>query len=76
MADKTPDPTPDPTPNPDEVEAKYWATFEEKLGGKLDTWFEGKMDEIRKTTTSRTGGRTTIPGLFANLIFGPEKDTK
>lgn len=71
MADKTPDPepTPEPSPSPDELEAKYWAKFDERLGA----WFDGKMEEMRKTATSRTGGRTTIQGLLANFMFGPEK---
>jgi hypothetical protein len=69
MPDKQdPEPTPTPDPNPDELEAKYWATFESKLNG----WFDGKIKELRDTSTSRTG-RTTLPGFMANLIFGPEK---
>lgn len=65
--DPTPDPTPDPSP--EDQEKLYW----EKLTSHLDTWFDGKVKQYQKTGQSRTG-RTTLPGLFADMIFGPQKD--
>lgn len=78
MADsKTPDPQqnndPDKQePEKDEAEA-FWTTHAEKTRGILDAWFEDKKKELRDMGTSRTGGRTTLPGMLANIMFGPEK---
>jgi hypothetical protein len=63
---KTPEP---PEPTPEQAEAKYWETFESKLDG----WFDRKIEKYRSTSTSRTG-RTTLPAIFADMIFGPKKD--
>jgi hypothetical protein len=63
---KTPEP---PEPTTDELEAKFWATFETKM----DNWFERKIEKYRTTATSRTG-RTTLPEIMASMIFGPPKE--
>lgn len=65
------DPKPEPTqePNPDEQEKAFWDKFE----GHLDTWFDKKIEKYRTTSPSRTG-RTTLPDIFATMIFGPKKD--
>jgi hypothetical protein len=68
-------------PTPEETEKAYW----EKMRSNLDEWWSGTMkkyEDERKTTppksepgTSRTGGkRVTLPGLIADMVFGPEKD--
>jgi len=56
-------------PTPEEQEAKFWATFESKMDG----WFDRKVEMYRSTATSRTG-RTTLPEIMANMIFGPLKE--
>ena len=67
-----PDPKTDPTPEPteDEREAKFWTTLDEHIDGRLNAMIE----KHRTTSGTRSSGRTTIPGLFADMIFGPAKD--
>lgn len=69
---ETQDPTPpatDPTPpNAEDIEEKYWKTFE----SRLDTWFEAKVDKYRKTGTARMG-KSTLPEIVANFVFGKQE---
>lgn len=62
------------TPESSDEEKAYW----EKFSGVLDSWWDGKIKayrEERGTGTSRTGNkRVTLPGLIADIVFGPEKD--
>jgi len=72
------------SPNPEEAEKAFW----EKFTGTLDSWFDNKMKTLEDGRsknppkgdppppgTSRTGGsRTTLSGIIADLVFGPEKD--
>jgi len=64
---KTPAPPSEPTP--EQIEDKFWEKFE----GHLDTWFDRKVEKYRTTSSSRTG-RTTLPTIMADLIFGPPKE--
>jgi hypothetical protein len=68
MAD---DSKPDPK-NDDAAEAEkaYWDRNKSELRGVLDQWFDDKVKEA-KASTSRNGGRSTLPGILANLVFGP-----
>jgi hypothetical protein len=46
------------------------------MGGLIDSKFDEKIKGLREPGTSRTGNsRTTIPGFFADIMFGkaPEK---
>lgn len=62
------------TSDPAKDEEAFWAKHKEHTVGILDEWFEKKKDELRKAGTSRTGsGRTTLPGILANFMYGPEK---
>lgn len=76
MADKKDEgtPTPDTNTEPSDEEKAYW----EKFSGVLDSWWDNKIKtyrEERPTGTSRTGNkRVTLPGLIADIVFGPEKD--
>lgn len=58
---------PAPEPSPDEV--KFW----DKLSKTVDEAIEKKIEKYRGTGNSRTGGRTTLPDMIANLMFGPAK---
>ena len=72
MADKQePDPTPDPTP--EQSEEAFWKKHEERTLGVLDAWFEKKREEFKGRNTGRTG-RTTLPGMLADIMFGPAKE--
>lgn len=55
-------------PTPEQAEAKYWETFE----GRLDAWFDKRIEKMRTTAPSRMG-RTSLPSILADLMFGPEK---
>lgn len=53
--------------NPEEE--AFWKKFDERI----DSGIKRNIDAYRKnapTGTSRTG-RTTLPGILANLVFGP-----
>ena len=54
-------------------EEAFWSKHKEHMTGILDEWFEKKKGELRQAGTSRSGGRTTLPGMLANIMFGPEK---
>lgn len=52
----------------------FWAEFDTRIKGHLDGFYKDKIKEFRTKSTSRTeNGRTTLPGIFASLMFGPEK---
>ena len=71
MPDNPPEPTPappKPEPTAEEQEAAYWTRFEEKL----DNWFDKRVEKMRATASSRTG-RTNLPGILSDLVFGPVK---
>jgi hypothetical protein len=57
-------------PTPEEAKKQFWAEFHTEL----DTWFNKKRDELRSNSTSRAGGRTTLPSLIADAFFGKPKD--
>lgn len=70
MAENT-DPKTDPADDGGaEAEKHFWEEHKSRTRAVLDEWFEEK----RKAATSRTsGGRTTLPKILADLVFGPEK---
>jgi hypothetical protein len=72
-------------PSPEDQEKAFW----EKMTGTIDSWWDNKMKAYENSRanstsssstssdagTSRTGGkRVTLPGLIADLVFGPQKD--
>lgn len=68
MADQAPQEEPK-EPTPEEQEEAFWSKFETRLDG----WFDKKVEKYRTNATTRGTGRSTLPGIMANLIFGPEK---
>lgn len=75
MADNPnpPAPEPSPEPTPEQQTAAFWASSKEHLSGIMDEWFDKKVKDMRATSPSRTG-RTTLPGILADIMFGPKKD--
>lgn len=69
MADDKTSPA-EPT-DEEKAEKHYWDEHEKRTRGVLDKWFEEKRTELSKSRTG--GGRTTLPKIFADLVFGPEK---
>jgi hypothetical protein len=69
---KDPKTQPDPAgtePDTEEAEKKFWERFHVEIGTAIDK----KVEEFRTTSTSRNGGRTTLPGAIANLFWPAEK---
>jgi hypothetical protein len=58
---------------PEEAEAHFWEKHKEHTLGVLEEWFEKKSKERQETGTSRGTGRATIPGIFADIMFGKPK---
>jgi hypothetical protein len=70
MTDKT-DPSADPQGDSGaDAEKHYWDEHEKRTRAILDGWFDDKKKELG---SSRNGGRATLPKIFADLVFGPEK---
>jgi hypothetical protein len=59
-----------PDPSPEDREKAFW----DKLTSTIDSRFDAAVERHRKPGTSRSGGRTTISSLVADLFFGPPKD--
>ena len=75
MADKQENqPEQQPELTPEQAEEKFWGKHKEVTTGILDEWFEKKREEFRGRSTSRAGGRATIPSIFADILFGPAKE--
>jgi len=66
-------PAPEPEKTPEQAEAEFWGKHKEHTLGVLDEWFEKKKTELQSRSTGRTG-RTTLPGLLADIMFGPAKE--
>lgn len=75
-----PDPQPQPTEpsSPPSTEPSPEDAFWDKLDARLDAFVDRKIKSFRDknpTSTSRGGaGRTTLPSILADVIFGKAKD--
>lgn len=56
----------------DESAATFWKEHETRTRKILDSWLEDKTKEHKSAGTSRTGGRPTLPGIIADMMFGKE----
>lgn len=59
--------------NPEGTDDKAEATFWAKLDERIDAAIDRGVQKYARPGTSRNGGRTTLPGILANIMFGPEK---
>lgn len=57
----------------EDAEKHFWDEHAKRTEAILDSWFTRKADEVRKTGTSRNGGRLTVPALLADFFFPAEK---
>lgn len=70
-----PNPTESPEGDPAAAEAAYW----EKMGKLMDERISGTIDKkLKEFFKGREGsrsekGRTTIPSLLADFMYGPTK---
>lgn len=62
-------PEPPAEPTPEDVEKKYWETLE----SRLDAWLDKRIEKARTTSTSRTGGRTSLPSILFDAFMGSSK---
>lgn len=68
-----PDPTPTPEPDPAAAETAFWDKFEKKIDEKLEAFYAKKLKDFRPNTSSRGNGRNNLPGIIADIMFGPAK---
>jgi hypothetical protein len=72
MADETPKSNPAPADDESaKAEAHFWEEHKNRTLAVLDEWLEKKQKEA-PTGSSRGTGRTTLPGILADILF-PEK---
>jgi hypothetical protein len=73
MADDKTDKTADPPGDDkgDDAEAGFWAKFD----SRIDEGIERNLRKHSVTGTQRTG-RSTLPGMLANIMFGTDKADK
>lgn len=66
---QTPPANPPAEPNADDQEAKFWKSFDERVNGLLDGWLDRTIEKHKTTSPSRMG-RTSLPSIFYDAIFG------
>jgi hypothetical protein len=75
MADKQTDPPenePGETQEPDQE--AFWAKFKDTVGEVVDARLaERDKQRAKDGSRRRTERRTTVPGVFADIMFGKEK---
>jgi hypothetical protein len=65
-------PPPEPPKNDgSDAEKHFWDEHDKRTRGILDKWFDEKAAAMR--SSARGPGRSTLPKIFADLVFGPEK---
>lgn len=75
MANDPPKTDPPADPPADDAEASFWAKFDEKLNAGIGAAIDKKLSEFRENSNSRTG-RSTVPGLIADFMFGKDTSKK
>lgn len=63
-----------PTTEPSDQEKAFWQKLDERIDAGLQRGVEKFMPKKPKggePGTSRNGGRTTLPGIFADFMGGP-----
>ena len=61
----------------DDHEKAFWdrlgSTIEQRVDAVVEKRLKGLRPESGSTGNQRGKGRTTLPGILADLVFGPEK---
>lgn len=61
----------DPPKDPDdETEKAFWSKLGKLIDDRVDAGIGRAIEKYRVTGSSRNGGRTTLPGIMADLMFG------
>lgn len=68
---KDTDPGPDPSAE-DAAEKSFW----EKLDARIDAGVDRAIEKHVRNRDSRNGGRPTLPGMLADMMFGKSGDKK
>jgi hypothetical protein len=66
--------TPPADPPEDERETAYWKKFDERVSSAVDKKL-GELRDSARQSQQRTG-RKTIPGMLADLVWGPDPADK
>lgn len=59
--------------NDDDQESKFWEKMGSLIDERVDAGIARTIDKYKITGSSRNGGRTTLPEIMANVIFGKAK---
>lgn len=62
----------DPGPSTDEEKAEQ--SFWEKLDARIDAGVDRAIEKHVRNRDSRNGGRPTLPGMLADMMFGKSKE--
>ena len=54
-------------------EAQFWAKLDKRLEEGIDRALSKRDKARQQPGTSRNGGRTSLPSILADLVFGPPK---
>lgn len=57
----------------DDPEAGYWDKLSKLIDDRISHGIDKKIADIRGTSQQRGTGRTTVPRIIADFVFGPEK---
>jgi hypothetical protein len=57
------------------TEDGFWKKLADTIDERIDAGIERGLKKHRPTGAQRTEGRTTIPGIFADIVFGKQKQS-
>jgi hypothetical protein len=60
----------DPSP-----EDGFWKKLADTIDERIDAGIERGLKKHRPTGSQRTEGRTTIPGVIADIMFGKQRQS-
>lgn len=61
----------DGTTQPTDQEKAFWSKIDERIDAGIQRGVEKFFKQRKETGTSRNGGRTTLPGIIADIMGGP-----
>lgn len=68
-----PDPANPPEPDPAAAETAFWDRMGKQIDEKLEAFYAKKLKDFRPNSSSRGNGRNNLPGIIADIMFGPVK---
>jgi hypothetical protein len=55
------------------TEDGFWKKLSDTIDERIDAGIDRGLKKYRPTGSQRTEGRTTIPGVIADIVFGKQK---